>query len=141
VSLCVPSLKRKGSQAPPTSPNPELRLDHFRCYAVDPKLVPRNVTTSDQAVTTRTSVVSVVRLCNPVSKNGGAVRRPAAHLVCYSIRDIVRSTVARVTVRNQFGVARPRTGRSRSLCLPSLKRDVTATRAELRARWLAAARR
>jgi len=136
----VPSLKRKGSRAPSTLPNPESRLDHFRCYAVDPKVMSRSVTTSDEFVTTRTSVVSLVRLCNPVSKNGGAVRRPAAHLVCYSIRDMVRSTVARVTVRNQFGVAQLRTGRARSLCLASLKRDVTATRAELRARWLAAAR-
>ena len=135
VSLCVPSLKREGGQAPRTSPNVERRLDHFRCYAVDPKLTPRNVTTSDQFVTTRTQVVSVVRLCNPVSKNGGAVRRPLAHLVCYSIRDRAPDKIRGITVRNQFGVARVRTNRARSLCLPSLKRELTATGAQARARY------
>jgi hypothetical protein len=128
VSLCVPSLKRKGGQAPGTTPDPQRRLDHFRCYEVDPKVTRGTVRTADQFVTTRTNIVSVVRLCNPVAKNGGTVRRPTAHLVCYSIRDIVASKVRAVTVRNQFGVARLSVGKARSLCLPSLKRDLTAPR-------------
>jgi hypothetical protein len=95
VSLCVPSLKRLGGRAPGTTPDPQKRLDHFRCYAVDPKQTPRTVTLADEFVTTRTNTVSVVRICNPVSKDGSAVRKPAAHLVCYSIRDLVESKCAR----------------------------------------------
>ena len=68
VSLCVPSLKRKGARAPGRSPDPERRLDHFRCYGVDPKLTPRSVRTSDEFVSTRTTVVSVARICNPVTR-------------------------------------------------------------------------
>ena len=140
VSLCVPSLKRRGGRAPGTSPDPQRRLDHFRCYAVDPKQTARTVTLVDQFVTTRTNTVSVVRVCNPVSKNGSAVRKPAAHLVCYSIRDVVASKVLAVTVRNQFGVARLRVGKARSLCVPSLKRDLGTARAASRRAanpWLA----
>ena len=139
VSLCVPSLKRPGRRAPGTSPDPQRRLDHFRCYAVDPKQTARTVTLVDQFVTSRTHTVSVVRVCNPVSKNGSAVRKPAAHLVCYSIRDVVASKVRAVTVRNQFGVARLRVGKARSLCVPSLKRDLGTVRAARSAAnaWLA----
>ena len=138
VSLCVPSLKRQGGRAPGTSPDPQRRLDHFRCYAVDPKQTARTVTLVDQFVTSRTNTVSVVRVCNPVSKNGGAVRKPAAHLVCYSIRDVVASKVRAVTVRNQFGVARLRVGKARSLCVPSFKRDLGTARAARAANaWLA----
>jgi hypothetical protein len=132
VSLCVPSLKKLGGSAPGTAPNPERRLDHFRCYVVDPKQTPRTVTLADQFVTTRTHTVSVVRICNPVSKNGGTVRKPTAHLACYSIRDINESRVRAVTVRNQFGVARLSVGRGRSLCVPSLKRDLGTARASAR---------
>ncbi len=132
VSLCVPSLKRLGGTAPGTSPDPQRRLDHFRCYAVDPKQVPRTVVLADQFVTTRTHTVSVVRVCAPVSKDGGAVRKPAAHLVCYSIRDVAASKARAVTVRNQFGVARLRAGKARSLCVPSLKRDLGTARAASR---------
>lgn len=132
VSLCVPSLKRKGARAPDASPDPQRRIDHFRCYAVDPKLTPRPVTLADQFVTTRSTVRSVIGLCNPVSKNGGAVRRPAAHLVCYSILDVAAAKARNVTVRNQFGVARLRATRARQLCVPSLKRDLPAARTATR---------
>lgn len=138
VSLCVPSLKRKGTRAPGTSPDPQQRLDHFRCYAVAPKLTPRPVALVDQFVRTRSTVVSVVRLCNPVSKNGGAVRRPTAHLVCYSIRDVAAERTRAVTVRNQFGVARLRASKARHLCLPSLKRllpTTAQTRSSARRSW------
>jgi hypothetical protein len=60
------------------------------------------------------------------------VRRPAAHLVCYSIRDVASAKARNVTVRNQFGVARLRAARARQLCLPSLKRDLGATRSATR---------
>jgi hypothetical protein len=48
VTLCVPSLKRKGAGAAPTGPNPTLVLDHFRCYDIKPLSAPRTVKLVDQ---------------------------------------------------------------------------------------------
>jgi hypothetical protein len=71
-----------------------------------------------------------VRLCNPVSKSGGKVRRPQAHLVCYSISETPFQPLA-VTVRNQFGVAGMRVRKPAMLCLPSLKKLVNAAGLEI----------
>ncbi len=121
-SLCVPSLKRIGTRAP-TGSNPSLALDHFRCYDVKGQPATRTVRLRDQFGTKTTRVVRLVTLCNPVRKVKGRtvarVRRPGAHLVCYTIRDTLRRRT--VTVRNQFERARLRTARSHTLCLPSLK--------------------
>jgi hypothetical protein len=125
VTLCVPSLKRKGGGAAPTGANPTLVLDHFRCYDVKPVAAARTVKLADQFKTTKTKVVRVVRLCNPVRKNNEVVRRPQAHLVCYSISEAPFQPLA-VTVRNQFGVAGLRVRRPQMLCLPSFKKLVTA---------------
>ena len=124
VSLCVPSLKRLGTRAPASTPNPERLVDHLRCYSVAPLKTPLTVTLRDQFGAGRSAVVAVSRLCNPVSKNGGAVRRPQAHLVCYTIRDRTTFSRRRVTVRNQFGVAPLRVLDEHHLCLPSLKQDL-----------------
>jgi hypothetical protein len=124
-SLCVPSLKRIGTRAP-SGANPQLSLDHFRCYDVKGQPATRTVRLRDQFATKTTRVVQLVSLCNPVRKVKGRtiskVRRPRAHLVCYTIRDTTRAR--RVAVRNQFEVARLRTVRSQRLCLPSLKQDL-----------------
>ena len=135
VSLCVPSLKRLGARAPATTPNPERLVDHLRCYSVAPLKTPLTVTLRDQFGTGRSAVVAVTRLCNPVSKNGGAVRRPEAHLVCYTIRDRAPFDKRGVTVRNQFGVAGLRVVDEHHLCLPSRKQDLV-TLASAR-RWAA----
>ena len=132
VSLCVPSLKRAGSIAPASSSNPERALDHMRCYSVAPLRTPLTVTLRDQFGSGRSAVVAVSQLCNPVSKNGGVVRRPQAHLVCYTIRDRKPFDRRRVTVRNQFGVARLRVADAHRLCLPSLKQDLTTPAAARR---------
>jgi hypothetical protein len=132
VTLCVPSLKRKGAGAAPTGPNPELVLDHFRCYDVKPQTTPRTVKLADQFNTTKTQVVQVVRLCNPVRKNNTPVKRAQAHLVCYSIKESTFQPLA-VTVRNQFGVAGMRVRKPSMLCLPSLKKLVTAAGLEITA--------
>ncbi len=130
VTLCVPSLKRKGAGAAPTGPNPTLVLDHFRCYDIKPQTVARVVTLRDQFKVSKAKVVRVVRLCNPVRKNNEPVRRPQAHLVCYTITEGTFQPLA-VTVRNQFGVAAIRVRRPHMLCLPSLKKLVTAAGAEI----------
>ena len=130
VTLCVPSLKRKGAGAAPTGANPTLVLDHFRCYDVTPQAAARVVTLRDQFKVSKAKVVRVVRLCNPVRKNNEGIRRPQAHLVCYTITEGTFSPLA-VTVRNQFGVAGLRVRRPQMLCLPSLKKLVTAAGAEI----------
>jgi FtsP/CotA-like multicopper oxidase with cupredoxin domain len=123
VSLCAPSLKRLGTRRP-AGTIPQAKLDHFRCYAVRSVDAKRTVKLRDQFGTKTTRVVALTRLCNPVTKLRGRtttkLKRPRAHLVCYSIRDTTRRR--RVTVRNQFETARLRTGRSETLCLPSLKK-------------------
>jgi hypothetical protein len=82
VSLCVPSLKRKGT-APPRGKLLASALDHFRCYSVKPQQTPKVVKLADEFGVTSTKVIDVVRLCNPVRKNKGpAPARPKAHLVC-----------------------------------------------------------
>lgn len=130
VTLCVPSLKRKGAGAAPAGPNPTLVLDHFRCYDVKPQTVARTVKLADQFKTTTAKVVRVVRLCNPVRKNNELVRRPRAHLVCYTITEPAFQPLA-VTVRNQLGVAALRVRRPQMLCLPSLKKLVNVAGAEI----------
>ena len=124
ATLCVPSLKRKGAGAAPTGTNPELVLDHFRCYDVKPLASRKTVKLVDQFKTTKTKVLRIVRLCNPVRKNVTPVRRAKAHLVCYSISEPPFQPLA-VTVRNQFGVAGMRVRTWQLLCLPSLKQIVT----------------
>jgi|GEM_PF-1382350 len=130
VTLCVPSLKRKGGGAAPTGPNPTLVLDHFRCYDVKPQAAARTVKLVDQFKTTKTKVLRVVRLCNPVRKNNEPVRKAQAHLVCYSISEPPFQPLA-LTVRNQFGVAAMRARKPSMLCLPSFKKLVTAAGTEI----------
>jgi len=120
ASLCVPSLKRRGTAAP-TGSNPTNVLDHFRCYDVKTQRTPKTVRLVDQFGRTTTKVVQVVRLCNPVRKNNEPVRRAQAHLVCYGIRDAQPFQPLSVRVRNQFGLASLRVRRPQTLCLPSFK--------------------
>jgi hypothetical protein len=126
-SLCVPSLKSLGKALPPTTPDPQKLVDHFRCYAVDPLRTPKSVALTDQFGSTDTSVLAIVRLCNPVSKNKGRIRRPRAHLVCYQIRDKQRFQAVSVNTRNQFGLlSSMRVTAPDTLCLPSFKKVVGA---------------
>jgi hypothetical protein len=120
-SLCVPSLKSKGTTPPPPMPSLPKLVDHFRCYAVEPVKAPKEVQLTDQFTSTRSSVVTVVRLCNPVRKGSGRVVRPKAHLVCYSITESKHFRVLGVHVRNQFGVASLRVLKPVTLCVPSFK--------------------
>ena len=126
VTLCVPSLKRKGAGAAPTGPNPTLVLDHFRCYDVKPQAAARTVKLADQFKTTKTKVLRVVRLCNPVAQEqrGRAPPAGASRLLLDHARRPFQPLA--VTVRNQFGVAAMRVRRPQMLCLPSLKKLVTA---------------
>jgi hypothetical protein len=124
LSLCVPSLKNKGTTTPRPTPNLPKLVDHFRCYAVKPVDVPKNVQLKDQFTSTASRVGRAKRLCDPVRKDSGQVVRPDAHLVCYSITGAKHFPGASVRVRNQFGVASMCVLRPEALCLPSFKESL-----------------
>ncbi|MDX6536370.1 MAG: hypothetical protein QOD37_711, partial [Gaiellales bacterium] len=111
----------------PPPPPPVIQpndLDHFKCYeALQSNFRQRTVGTRDQFGQRRTRVLRTRQLCNPVSKNGGKVLQPRAHLVCYETRDTGNPTPARtVVVTNQFGQRKLNVLRPNRLCVPSLKR-------------------
>jgi hypothetical protein len=128
ATLCVPSLKRKGTAAPAGSVASATEvLDHFRCYDVKELRAAKAVRLKDQFRLTSTKVVRLVSLCLPVSKNKEPVRRPKSHLVCYTISEKPFESLA-VRVRNQFGLASLKVVRPQALCLPSFKVVITTAR-------------
>ena len=77
-------------------------LDHFKCYeALQPNFRQRTVGTRDQFGQRRARVLRTRQLCNPVSKNGGKVLQPRAHLVCYETRDTGNPTLPRTVARDE----------------------------------------
>ncbi|MSO42241.1 MAG: hypothetical protein EXQ70_10185 [Solirubrobacterales bacterium] len=122
--LCLPSRKsRPGKPAPKI--NAQERIDHFQCYGVGQVTGLRaptaigSVKLFDQFGKTKVKVGPALRLCAPVSKNGGGVLHRVSHLVCYRIKG---RRAVQYGIRNQFeGVAPLRTIRRHSLCVPSNK--------------------
>ena len=124
--IVIPPPPPIGIPQPPPPP-PVIQpsnLDHFKCYeALQPNFRQRTVGTRDQFGQRRARVLRTRQLCNPVSKNGGKVQQPRAHLVCYETRDTGNATPPRtVIVTNQFGQRKLTTRRPNRLCVPSLKR-------------------
>jgi hypothetical protein len=99
-------------------------LDHFKCYeALQTNFRQRTVGLRDQFGQRRARVLRTRQICNPVSKDGGRILQPRAHLVCYETRDTGNATPPRtVVVTNQFGQRKLTTTRPTRLCVPSLKR-------------------
>ena len=118
ASLCVPASKSRRSVPgkPPTS------LDHFTCYAVDPRgqVRRRTVVLADQFGKAKAAVVVLLSLCAPTSKEGAPVRQPRVHLACYRIES-EPVTGGKVLARNQFGLMKAALGRREQLCVPSEK--------------------
>jgi hypothetical protein len=101
------------------------RLEHFKCYAVQPhgKFAQRSVKLTDQFGATQARVVKSATLCAPVQKNRERLTNRTAQLKCYAIRG--SSFQARnVAVRNQFGGDVLRVLKPVSLCVPSLRTRV-----------------
>jgi hypothetical protein len=99
-------------------------LDHFLYYPIEngtPSFQPRTVTVRDQFRTSQTRVVEPLRLLNPVSKDGGAITLPNAHLKCYRIAES-RFAGRTVTVQNQFGTRTFEVRQPTRLCNPASKR-------------------
>jgi hypothetical protein len=78
------------------------------------------VTLTDEFGSGPVTVTRPLRLCNPSSVDGGGIKDPTAHLMCYRFAG---DPVSRhFVVRNQFGTQAVRsTGSVGSLCLPAQK--------------------
>lgn len=101
-------------------------LDHYQCYTGKfPKNSQRQVNLVDQFKTETTRATRALLLCNPVSKDGGVVRNPLEHLVCYHIAP--QRERRTVTFANQFGQGEARVRSSAMLCVPSSKTERTTT--------------
>jgi hypothetical protein len=129
-TLCIPSLKKifDGKPTPPPGADPEKVLDHFRCYGVQPRFVSRDVGLRDQFGLSGSQVKVLATLCNPVRKTFGdktaKIKRPEAHLACYTIQDKPLFKPRDVLVRNQFGDQQLRAEKVQFLCLPTFKQEL-----------------
>jgi streptogramin lyase len=120
AQLCLPS----GKSLVPSTPPPLVRgLDHYECYGVKPqgRFASRAVLLVDQFGKGWRIAFRATLLCNPVSKNKGAVLNPRDHLVCYALRGGPVFRPRRASVRNQFGVATLVVSAPTQLCVPSVK--------------------
>ena len=124
ASLCLPSGKSKSTEPQPSIPE---RFDHYACYLVKPasNFPQKKVKLSDQFWTTGAATGQPVRLCNPVSKNGGQIVNSNDHLVCYPIKTSPNCPQQDVRIANQFEPkARYTAYKPVTLCVPSIKREV-----------------
>jgi hypothetical protein len=124
VRLCLPS----GKSIPPAvnAPLPR-RPDHFLCYPAKPlrPVGPRTLPIEDQFATVKYDLKQPAHFCNPASKNGSSIRNKRDHLVCLTLAP--RTAKSRpVFVRNQFGRLFATATKALELCLPSLKRELSA---------------
>lgn len=118
VLLCLPT--EKNDEGAPA------QLDHFKCYTGKfPKVQKRDVTLVDQFGTLVTRVVKPQLLCNPTSKDGGAILNPLTHLECHKLEP--RPVKQTVTARNQFGDETVTTKKAVMVCLPSGKTEAAST--------------
>ena len=133
-ALCVPSLTRvyNGVPVTPTGPDPELVLDHFRCYGVQPQ--PRSVAVrvADEFGSRSHKVIALVRLCKPVRKTYNAhvspIKLAQANLACYTIHGSAAIAPADFVERNQFGVATRRAQTVETLCVPTFSQILGVAR-------------
>lgn len=118
----------KGLDAPAGAPAGE--LDDFKCYKVKrSKGAPRfargrRVVVADQFESRSYDLIKPTRLCAPVSRDGGPVASPEAHLMCYRAKPAKgepRHTpvVDRIHTNNDFGSGRLDTVREDELCVPA----------------------
>jgi hypothetical protein len=106
------------------NPALECNRDHYKCYRTrPPQTPPRTVELVDQFGETQSTVLKLMRFCNPVDKNDEGVHDTTAHLSCYKIRE-PPSRRRKVRVTNQFGVQTFVVTRSDTLCVPAEKDDV-----------------
>ena len=100
--------------------------DHYVCYTVQPlHPIMKEVQLVDQFDVKRGKVEQVTQLtptlfCVPVSKNGGAIYKPAEHLTMYQIQPMDPFTIAAHT-KDQFGPHNVATVRSEYLAVPTFK--------------------
>jgi hypothetical protein len=136
--LLVPTAKSLTSEPP--APNPAAHeVDHYKCYKVKEdeasEFTPiADVLLKDQFIEAQLGgepklfdLKKPTRLCNPVEKNGGEIKHPVNHLICYkAVRQRgqpAHESMVGLFVNNQFGPERLDTLTEEELCVPSVKLD------------------
>lgn len=126
IVLCGVALLVVGSlPASAQSLNPT----HYQCYTIktDTVFEPREVRLVDQFGRSTVKVVVPETLCTPTSKNGEKVTDKVTHYVCYRIEG-GKVANRNVVLKNQFGKFKAFVDQSQTLCVPTLKKVLTATR-------------
>jgi len=129
-SLMVPSAKSILPDPPPGLPDPSSQVDNYRClkarltrgtggFPRDLKAQPLSL--SDQFGARIVFLRKPAELCLPTEKNGGGIKNPQAHLVCYKIKADPRTSATGVQVKSSLGALTLDLGREAELCVPSLK--------------------
>lgn len=135
--LLVPTAKNLTTAPPEPGPT---NVDHYKCYKVAiskgrPKFQPLSqVAVADQFESRLFDLKKPTHLCTPVSTNGGAIKNPAGHLLCYQAslsrtepKQPPHAPVRSINVNNQFGPERLDTVKEEELCVPSLKNPQATT--------------
>jgi hypothetical protein len=127
-TLMIPTAKSLPPAPPPPPPDPQAHnVNHFRCVTVEPsrgtpRFIKRTVTIDDQFGTHQVTVKAPRTLCVPTSKDGGGIKNPDDHLLCYHVTSLPRVRPRGVHTSNEVGVEDRRLAGGVALCVPSLKR-------------------
>jgi hypothetical protein len=131
AELLVPANKSVAPNPPPPAPDlGTINVDHFKCYLAkisrgQARLARKQATLGTQFETRKYNLTRVMRLCTPVDKNGGGIKNPYGHLLCYRARHArgeARHVPTQVSTNDsEFGVLQLETVVERMLCVPSLK--------------------
>jgi cysteine-rich repeat protein len=111
------------------------RLDHYECYraqtaAGTTAFTPREIALDDRFESKLGKVLRTAEYCAPVDVDGEGIVDPAAHLVCYTVRDLpgqprfARRTVA---VEDRLGPQELSLRPARRLCVPATRDGVPPT--------------
>ena len=134
--LLVPANKSVAPAPPPPAPDlGTINVDHYKCYLArlsrgQPRLAQKTVTVGTQFETRKYNLVRIRKLCTPVDKNGGGIKNPLGHLLCYQARrapgEAAHTSTNVSTNDNEFGVLQLEVRETTTLCVPSLTNPAPA---------------
>ncbi|MDA1055672.1 MAG: hypothetical protein O3C40_35200 [Planctomycetota bacterium] len=98
-----------------------LKLDHFKFYKVEPVATKADVSVQGQFDTfsVPASLPEITMFANPVSKDGGRLINPQAHLTWYKLLQRLTERKRAVEFENQFGVQEALLGKPVALLVPT----------------------
>src|SRR5215470_9701509 len=134
--LMVPANKSVAPAPPPPAPDLNtINVDHYKCYIArlspgQAHLAQKTVTVGTQFQTRKYNLVRIRQLCTPVDKNGGGIKNPLGHLLCYQARrapgEAAAASMNVSTNDSEFGVLQLETKETTMLCVPSLTNPAPA---------------